>query len=72
MGHLATGCDFATQRPFRRYRDFAFCGLAVDQKFALAAMKLLRLFICDLCAQAVALLADYEEQSNIFLLFMQL
>ena len=58
--HAAVGDDFVAQRAFRAERQLVLGGLAVDEEPRAA-----RRFRGSVCAGAVALLADHEEQPEI-------
>ena len=60
MRHASFGDHFDTQRSLGRDRDPVFGGLAIHQKFASR-----RVLVCHFRAQAVALLADHKEQSDV-------
>src|SRR5271165_6296423 len=67
MRHLAACDKFDAQRALGREHKLVFRGLAIDEEFCSA-----RLLVGDLCALAVALFADEEEQADVDTLPFQL
>ena len=70
MRHASLGDHFHAQRSLRRECDAVLGGLAIHQKSA-AIAETRGIFIGHLRAQAVALFAHHEQQSNVNSLLAQ-